>query len=40
MSEKKDKSTTKKTPVYGILAEYSDPAVLIEACKKIDPAFA
>ncbi|MCB9588448.1 MAG: DUF3341 domain-containing protein [Polyangiaceae bacterium] len=38
MSEKKDKSTTKKTPVYGILAEYSDPAVLIEACKKVRDA--
>lgn len=38
MSEKKDKGTTKKTPVYGILAEYSDPAVLIEACKKVRDA--
>lgn len=38
MTEKKDKSTGAKEPVFGILAEYSDPAVLIEACKKVRDA--
>ncbi len=38
MTDKKDKSTGEKRPVFGILAEYSDPAVLIEASKKVRDA--
>lgn len=38
MTEKKDKSTGQKQPVFGILAEYSDPAVLIKAAEKVRDA--
>ncbi len=38
MTENKDKSTGASQPVFGILAEYSDPAVLMEACKEVRDA--